>query len=513
MNAIQIDGEHLSFEQFYRIVHEHALVEISPAARERMIASRKVIERLVQSDTAVYGVNTGFGKMASVRISREQIGELQVNLVRSHACGVGAPLSEVETRAMLVLRANAIAKGLSGVRPLVAETLCEMLNQRVHPVIPSQGSVGASGDLAPLAHLAQVAIGEGEAIFQGRRISGAEAMKATVITPLALEAKEGLALLNGTQAMLALLSLALREAEIAVNTADVSAALSLDALRGSPAAFDERIAAARPYAGHAITAGNLRRLNEGSAIRESHRAAEKDKRVQDAYSLRCTPQVHGAVRDALAQVRATLAVELNSATDNPLVFVNKSGDSGAGSGEVISGGNFHGQPLAMAADQMAVALATLAGISERRIEQMTNPQTSLLPAFLVREAGLNSGFMILQVAAAALASEMKALAVPHSVDSIPTSANQEDYVSMGMGAARRLQPMLANLRNILAIELLAACQGIDLLAPLRPGPETRKAYDIVRSLSARVDADRSLASDIEAVAGAVAKGSFAAIVR
>jgi histidine ammonia-lyase len=412
---------------------------------------------------------------------------------------------------MLALRANAIAKGFSGVRPIVAETLVAMLNRGVHPVIPSQGSVGASGDLAPLAHLAQVAIGEGRAFFQGRTMTGADAMRAAGIAPLMLEAKEGLALLNGTQAMLALAALALREAEIAADTADVAAALSLDALRGSPAAFDARIAGVRPHPGQAITARNIERLNRGSEIRESHRSPEKDPRVQDPYSLRCAPQVHGAVRDALAQIRATLAIELNSATDNPLVFVAQG--AGGGSGEVISGGNFHGQPLAMAADQMAVALATLGGISERRIEQMTNPQTSQLPAFLVRHAGLNSGFMILQVTAAALASELKPLAAPHSVDSIPTSANQEDYVSMGMGGARRLEPMLSNLRNILAIELLAACQGIDLLSPLRTGPETRKAYDIVRALSAAVDADRSLAPDIEAVAREVDKGSFAAILR
>jgi histidine ammonia-lyase len=509
MSAIQIDGEHLDFAQLYRVVFEDAKVELAAQARERMLASRAVIERLIASDQAVYGVNTGFGKMASVRISREQIGELQVNLVRSHSCGVGAALSEHETRAMLLLRANAIAKGFSGVRPVVAETLCAMLNAGLHPVIPSQGSVGASGDLAPLAHLAQVVIGEGEAILRGRNSSGGDALRSAQIAPLRLEAKEGLALLNGTQAMLALLALGLREAEIAVDTADVAAALSLDALRGSPAAFDERIAAVRPYAGHAITARHLRRLNEGSAIRESHRAAEQDKRVQDAYSLRCTPQVHGAVRDALAQVRATLAVELNSATDNPLVFVNASGDLG----EVISGGNFHGQPLAMAADQLAVALATLAGISERRIEQMTNPQTSLLPAFLVRDAGLNSGFMIMQVAAAALASEMKTQATPHSVDSIPTSANQEDYVSMGMGAARRIQPMLGNLRNVLAIELLAACQGIDLLAPLATGARAAKARAIVRAESKMVEADRSLAPDIRAVEKCIAAGDFSKILR
>ncbi len=505
MNTIPIDGERLTLDQLFEAAQGGAAAEVTPAARERMEASRAVIERVIHSGATVYGVNTGFGKLASVRISGEQIEQLQLNLVRSHACGVGPALSETETRAMLLLRANAIAKGFSGVRPVVAETLCAILNAGLHPVIPSQGSVGASGDLAPLAHLALVAIGEGEAIYRGRRMAGGEALGAAGIAPLTLEAKEGLALLNGTQGMLALLALALRDAEIAVDTADVAAALSLDALRGSPAAFDPRIASARPFAGHATTARNLERLNRGSEIRESHRSAQKDPRVQDPYSLRCAPQVHGAVRDALAQIRATVEIELNSATDNPLVF--------ADSGEVISGGNFHGQPLAMAADQLAVALATLGGISERRVEQMTNPQTSQLPAFLVREPGVNSGFMILQIAAAALASETKALATPHSVDSIPTSANQEDYVSMGMAGARRLQPMLANLRHILAVELLAACQGVDFLAPLRTGAEAQRGYDIVRSLSRRVDADRSLAPDIEAVAQAIAKGSFSELLR
>lgn len=509
MPAVQIDGEHLTIDELHHLVFEGAAAELAAAARERMNASRAVIERLMESDAAVYGVNTGFGKMASTRISHGEIRHLQLNLVRSHACGVGAPLSEAATRAMLVLRANAIAKGFSGVRPLVAETLLAMLNCGVHPVIPAQGSVGASGDLAPLAHLALVAIGEGEAVYQGRKLGGGEAMRGAGIAPLVLEAKEGLALLNGTQGMLALLALAIREAEVAVDTADVTAALSLDALRGSPAAFDARIAQVRPHAGHLVTARNIERLNWGSEIRESHRSPSKDPRVQDPYSLRCAPQVHGAVRDALAHIHATISVELNSATDNPLVFA----DSDSDSGEVISGGNFHGQPLAMAADQMAMALATLGGISERRIEQMTNPQTSQLPAFLVAEAGLNSGFMILQVTAAALASEMKALAAPHSVDSIPTSANQEDYVSMGMSAARRLAPMLANLRNILAIEALAACQGIDLLAPLRPGPLTRKAYEVVRAISRKVDADRSLAADIEAVAKAIEAERLSEILR
>ena len=507
MTRIAIDGERLTLENLYSIVFDKAEAEIPASARERMSASRAVIEKLAEADAVVYGVTTGFGKMASTRISHDEVRHLQLNLVRSHACGVGTPLSEPAVRAMLALRANAIAKGFSGVRPVVAETLVAMLNRGVHPVIPSQGSVGASGDLAPLAHLAQVAIGEGRAIYHGREIAGAEAMRSAGIAPLVLGAKEGLALLNGTQAMLALLALALREAELAVDTADVAAALSLDALRGSPTAFDARIARVRPHAGQSVTARNIERLNRGSEIRESHRSPEKDSRVQDPYSLRCAPQVHGATRDALAQVRTTLAIELNSATDNPLVFATADG------GEVISGGNFHGQPLAIAADQMAVALATLGGISERRLEQMTNPQTSQLPAFLVRHAGLNSGFMILQVTAAALASELKPLAAPHSVDSIPTSANQEDYVSMGMNGAKRLEPMLANLKYILAIELLAACQGIDLLSPLKTGPETRKAYDIVRSLSPAVDVDRSLAPDIEAVAREVGKGSFAALLR
>ncbi len=506
MTTVTINGNDLSFEDLYAVALGGAEAALARDARARMDASRAVIDRLVASETSVYGVNTGFGDLAEVRISRDQIRQLQLNLVRSHACGVGAPLSESETRAVMLLRANALAKGLSGVRPVVVETLCAMLKHRVHPVIPAQGSVGASGDLAPLAHLAQVVIGEGETMYQGERLSGGEAMQRAGIAPLALEAKEGLSLLNGTQGMLALASLALREAEILVDTADVATALSLDALRGSPAAFDPRIAAARPFPGAATTASNLLRLNQGSEIRESHRSAERDPRVQDAYSLRCVPQVHGAVRDTIAHVHATLAIELNSATDNPLVFAG-------GAGEVVSGGNFHGQPLAMAADQLAVALATLGGISERRIEHMTNPHTSLLPAFLTAKPGLNSGFMIAQVTAAALASENKSLSAPHSVDSIPTSGNQEDYVSMGMSAARRLRPMLDNLRHILAIELLAASQGIDLLAPLRTGALAQKAHARVRSVAKKVEDDRSFAKDIEAVSALVADGVIQNILR
>lgn len=505
--SVALTGNDLTFAQLYAVALRGESVELAPAAAERMKASRAVVQRLVDSDATAYGITTGFGKLASVRISHDQVRQLQLNLVRSHASGVGPPLSEPETRAVMLLRANALAKGLSGVRPCVVETLCQMLNAKVHPVIPSQGSVGASGDLAPLAHLAHVLIGEGLAVYHGGQLPGGEAMKRAGIAPLTLEAKEGLSLLNGTQGMLALLSLALRDADILVDTADVAASLSLDALRGSPGAFDARIMHARAYPGATMTARNLAHLNEGSQIRESHRAAEKDPRVQDAYSLRCTPQVHGAVRDALAQAREVAAVELNSATDNPLVFV-----SDAGHGDVVSGGNFHGQPLAMAADQVAIAIATLNGIVERRIDQMTNPLTSMLPAFLTPEPGLNSGFMIAQVTAAALACENKALATPHSVDSIVTSGNQEDYVSMGMSGARRLERMLGNLRNTIAIELLCACQGIDLLTPLQTGKLARKAYDAVRSKSRMLSVDRPLAGDIEAISALIADGAVAAIL-
>jgi histidine ammonia-lyase len=508
MTTLAISGNDLSLAQLFAAVFDAEPVTLAPDARARMQTSRALVERVIASGQTVYGVNTGFGELAEVRISSDQIRQLQVNLVRSHCCGVGAPLAEHEVRAMLLLRANTLAKGLSGIRPVVVETLCAMLNAGVHPIIPAQGSVGASGDLAPLAHLAAVAIGEGEAIYKRTCMPGAEAMQRAGITPLVLEAKEGLSLLNGTQGMLALLALALREAESLADSADVAAALSLDALQGSPAAFDPRITAARPFPGAIQAARNLTRLNAGSTIRESHRSAEKDPRVQDAYSLRCTPQVHGAARDALTSIRVTLEVELNSATDNPLVFV-----SDKGQGEVISGGNFHGQPLAMAADQLAIALATLGGISERRIEHMTNPNVSLLPPFLTREPGLNSGFMLAQVTAAALASENKALATPYSVDSIPTSGDKEDYVSMGMSAARRLRPMLDNLRHIVAIELLCACQGIDFLAPLRTGAEAQRAYDLVRSVSPRVDADRPLSPDIAAVSALLARESLATLLR
>jgi len=504
--SIVITGNDLNFAQLHAVALQREPVAVSTDAVIRMKASRAVVDKLLEAGQTAYGINTGFGKLATVRISAEQVRQLQVNLVRSHACGVGMPLSEPETRAMMLLRANALAKGLSGVRPVVVETLCAMLNAGVHPIIPSQGSVGASGDLAPLAHLANVVIGEGEALYKMEKLPGADAMKRAGIVPVTLEAKEGLSLLNGTQGMLALLALALREADALADTADVAAALSLDALRGSPGAFDARIMHAREFPGAGVTARNLAHLNEGSQIRESHRSAEKDTRVQDAYSLRCTPQVHGAVRDSLVQARAMALVELNSATDNPLVFVKETG------GDIVSGGNFHGQPLAMAADQVAIALATLSGISERRIEQMTNPLTSMLPAFLTPDPGLNSGYMIAQVTAAALTSENRALATPHSVDSISTSGNQEDYVSMGMSGARRLERMLHNLRHILAIELLCSCQGIDLLAPLQTGALAKRAYAAVRVASPKLTADRPLAPDVTAIANLVASGAIAKVL-
>jgi histidine ammonia-lyase len=503
--TILLTGNDLTLAEFERAILKNEPVALAAEARERIAASRAVIDRIAASEETAYGVNTGFGELARVQIPHADIRRLQLNLVRSHACGVGPPLSETETRAMLLLRANALAKGRSGARVIAVETLCAMLERGVLPVVPSQGSVGASGDLAPLAHLALVAIGEGEAVYRGERLPGAEAMRRAGIAPLQLEAKEGLALLNGTQGMLALLSLALIEAETLADTADVATALSLDALRGTPSAFDERIALARPHPGALRTARNVERLNRGSQIRESHRLTDRDPRVQDAYSLRCTPQVHGAVRDAIDQIRRVVEIEMNSATDNPLVFSEQ--------GDVVSGGNFHGQPLAMAADQLAVAIATLAGISERRIDRLTNPHSSMLPAFLTENPGLNSGFMMAQVTAAALTSETKTLAAPHSVDSIPTSGDQEDYVSMGMSAARRLRPMLDNLHHILAIELLAACQGIDLLAPLRTGEQAEIARQQIRAAVPKYTDDRPHAPDIASVAALICEGKFAKLLR
>ncbi len=466
-----------------------------------MERSRAVVEKMIAEKQIVYGVTTGVGSLSTERIEPDKARELQLNLVRSHACGVGEPLDEAETRGLLLLRANGLALGFSGVRPVVAELLCEFLNHNLLPVVPARGSVGASGDLAPLAHVALALVGEGEVLFRGRWKQAA-ALKSLRLRPLVLEAKEGLSLVNGTQGMLALGLLALRDAENLVDTADVAGALSLDALRGSPAAFDERLQRARAHRGQQITARNLLRLNRGSAIRQSHLDCP---RVQDAYSLRCMPQVHGAVRDALDYARKVFEVEMNSATDNPLVFARE--------GEVVSGGNFHGQPLATALDLMAIALTQLGSISERRIDRMVNPLTSELPPFLTRSPGLESGFMLAQVTAAALASENKILAHPASVDTIPTSGNKEDFVSMGMTAALKLRPIRAHVTNILAIELLAACQAIDLLAPLRTGKLAEKARALVRSVAPPLVADRPLHRDIARVRELVAQGRLSAQLR
>jgi len=498
---LQLTGRDLTRGDFYQVVLEDWRVRLSPRARRVMAQSRELVEKIIQGKEAVYGVTTGVGSLSTERIEPAQARALQLNLVRSHACGVGEPLDVHETRGLLLLRANTLAIGLSGVRPVVAELLCAFLNHGVHPVVPARGSVGASGDLAPLAHVALALVGEGEVIYQGRRQPARSAQKAAGLKPLALQAKEGLSLVNGTQAMLSVGLLALRSAEILVDTADVAGALSLDALRGSRRAFDVRLHQARPHPGQILTAKNMRRLTQGSEINKSHQGCS---RVQDAYSLRCMPQVHGAVRDALDFARQTFVREMNSATDNPLVFARE--------GDLISGGNFHGQPLATALDLMALALTQLGGISERRIDRMVNPLTSDLPPFLTKSAGLESGLMLAQVTAAALASENKVLAHPASADSIPTSGNKEDYVSMGMAAALKLHPLISNLNTILAIELLAACQAIELLAPLRSGRLAEKAKAILRATSAPLTKDRPLHEDIARVAQLVSQGAFAAVL-
>ena len=499
--TIPIDGQHLTRRDFYAIVAENHPVGVSPRARAAMRKSRAWVEKIIAEKQVVYGVTTGVGSLSTEHIDPAAARELQLNVIRSHSCGVGEPLGTAETRGLLLLRANTLARGLSGVRPLIAETLCAFLNHGVHPVVPRRGSVGASGDLAPLAHVALALVGEGEVLYRCRRQRAAAAMKSSRIKPLTLEAKEGLSLVNGTQAMLSLGLLALREAEILVNTADVAGALSLDSLRGSTRAFDERLQAARPHPGQMVSARNLARLNRGSAINKSHQGCS---RVQDAYSLRCMPQVHGAVRDALTYARQVFEIEMNSATDNPLVFADE--------GEVISGGNFHGQPLALALDLMALALTQLGGIAERRVDRMVNPLTSELPPFLAHSPGLESGLMIAQVVAAALASENKVLAHPASADSIPTSGNKEDFVSMGMAAALKLQPVIANVRHILAIELLCACQALDLLAPLRSGKLAEQAREVVRKVSPHIAKDRPLHADIARIGGLISEGALAGLV-
>ena len=503
MKALHINGNDLALQSVREVAVDGRAVLLAPDAREAVERARAVVENIVVGNQVSYAITTGVGKLSDVRIAGDQIRELQVNLVRSHAVGVGDPLSAAETRAMMVLRANSLAKGHSGVRPAVIDTICEMLNRRVTPFVPSQGSVGASGDLAPLAHLALVIIGEGECLDEsGKRIPAAPALRTAQIKPLVLEAKEAVSLINGTQAMLAVGTLVLLAAETLVDSADIIAALTLDSLRGTDVAFDERIHRARPHAGQLRSAANLRRMLEGSQIRESHRECG---RVQDAYSLRCIPQVHGAVRDTLANCREVFEIEANSAVDNPLVFV-----TGEASGDVLSGGNFHGEPVAFALDFLAIALSALAGISERRIERLVNPSLNEgLPPFLAPGAGLNSGFMMAQVTAAALVSENKVLAHPASVDSITTSGNKEDYVSMGMTAALKLRRIVENTRNVLAIEAITAAQALDFVAPLKTGGRGQKAHKAIRSVCPAMEKDRVMYGDFAKVAELIASGRVA----
>ena len=496
---MQLNGQQLTLAEIAAVALGNDKVEISAAARSRILASRKVIDEIIERDTVVYGVNTGFGKLADVRVPHNELRELQLNLVRSHACGIGRPLSEPEVRAMMLLRANVLTLGFSGIRLEMVEMLCEMLNRGLHPVIPEKGSVGASGDLAPLAHLALSLIGEGETFFQGERLEGGEALRRAKLKPAHLEAKEGLALLNGTQAMHAVGGLSVLRGKRLARVADVAGAMTLEALKGTPAAFDPRLQEARPHPGQKAVAEHLLFLLKGSEIRKSH--LKNDPRVQDAYSLRCMPQVHGAIRGALTHCEDVLLIESGSATDNPLVFIE--------SGDVISGGNFHGAPLALGLDYAAIAVTDLMSISERRIERLVNPDLSEgLPAFLARHPGTQCGFMITHVAAAALLNEAKVLAHPASIDNVPTSAGKEDHVSMGMTSALKLRSIVDLAENLLAIELLAGAEGLEHRRPLKTGTGVERAFAAVRKIAPSLTQDRSLSRDIARVAEAIQRGEF-----
>jgi histidine ammonia-lyase len=492
---IVIDGNSLTLEQVMAVARDRAPVSLAPHARQRVLATRTVVEDLVTKRAVAYGVTTGFGKLSDVAIPFERLAELQVNLVRSHAAGVGDLLPEREVRAMMLLRANVIAKGYSGARPDLAERLIAMLNAGLHPPIPEQGSVGASGDLAPLAHLALSLIGEGTLRWGDRSGPAAPMLREAGIEPITLASKEGLTLINGTQAHTAIAALALVDAHRLWRLAHVAGAMSLEALRGTPVAFDSRIQEVRGQLGQAASAAYLRELLAGSEIRESHR--HSDSRVQDAYALRCIPQVHGPVLDALDFAAAVVGRELNAATDNPLVFEG---------GDLLSGGNFHGQSVSMVLDFMAIALTNLATISERRIDRLVHPDLNEgLPPFLTHDAGVNSGFMMAQVTAASLASECKILAHPASVDTIPTDGSKEDVVPMAMAAAWKLRRVVRNVRYVLAIELMCAAQGIDFRAPLKPGRGVARAHAAVRRLITPLDRDRVLSGDIERLALAIAQ--------
>jgi histidine ammonia-lyase len=497
---LPIDGASLSIDDVYRVAVERAHVVLAEEARTRVARTRRVIEDLVRRREVVYGVTTGFGKLAEVSVPPDRLAELQVNLVRSHAAGVGPLLPEREVRAMMLLRANVIAKGYSGARPELIDLLLGMLNAGIHPPIPEQGSVGASGDLAPLAHLALALIGEGDLIRDHKQAAAAVVMRDAGLTPVTLAPKEGITLINGTQAHTAVAALGVHDARRLWTTAHVAGAMSLEGLLGTPTPFDPRLHAVRGQRGQRRSAALLLDLLADSEIRESHR--QDDPRVQDAYALRCMPQVHGAALDALEFAGGIVAAELNAATDNPLVFED---------GAILSGGNFHGQPVAMALDVLAIALTNLATISERRIDRLVHPDLNQgLPPFLTNDAGVSSGFMMAQVTAASLASECKLLSHPASVDTIPTDGNKEDVVPMAMGAAWKLRRVIDNVGNILAIELLCGAQAIDCRAPLAPGRGVAAAHQRVRELVPPLERDRVLAPDIAEIAAAVRRGTFAA---
>lgn len=483
--AVLVDGENLSIEDVVKVARFDEHVELADSAKERVRKSRDVVENAITSNRTVYGVNTGFGDLASVSIDKDDLARLQVNLIRSHCAGVGLPFSREIVRGMMLLRANALAKGFSGVRPIVIETLLSMLNKHVTPVVPEQGSVGSSGDLAPLAHMVLVMIGEGEAVFKDERLAGASAMKQAGIKIVKLEAKEGVALINGTQPMTAIGSLTVNDALCLVKDAIMAASMSLEALRGTRTALDARIHAVRPHEGQIDVASAMKSILQDSEINRSHATCGK---VQDAYSLRCAPQVLGASLDTIRYVQSVVETEINSATDNPLVFADDA--------TVISGGNFHGQPIALAMDFLGIALSEIADISERRINRLVNPHLSGLPAFLTTDSGLESGMMIAQYTAAALVSENKILSHPASVDSIPTSADQEDHVSMGTIAARKASNILENVQNVIAIEYMCAAQGIDLLSPLQPSVPLAKAHSKIREVVSKLEDDRPLTQDI-----------------
>ena len=506
---LRLGDDELTLEAIAQVARGGRKVEIGERAHAGMVRARRVVDQVVEggdSAPAVYGVNTGFGALAEVRISFDQVTRLQQNLVRSHASGVGAPLPRDAVRAMMLLRAAVLATGRSGARAVCCERLCELLNAGVHPVIPARGSVGASGDLAPLAHLALGMIGEGDAEYGGVVMPAAQALRQAKIEALVLEAKEGLTLLNGTQHMTAVGGLAIHDADLTCRIADIAGALSLEALKGTVRAFDPRVVGARPHPGQIAVGAFLRELLAGSEIADSHKDCGK---VQDPYSLRCMPQVHGASRDVLAFARTVLEREASSSTDNPLVFLD-----GPEGDEMISGGNFHGQPVAMALDAAAIAVAELANISERRIEQLVNPHLSSgLPPFLAPDSGLNSGFMIAQVAAASLVSENKVLAHPASVDSIPSSAGREDHVSMGAHAALKLATIHDQVRTVLAIELLCAAQGVDLRRPLRTTKPLEAVHAAIRAKVPAMMVDRPIAPDIAAVRALIDDGTLLAAIR